>query len=165
MMKVIEKPLDLPGTRTIVSDLWHRSPVAIQVADTDYGGGVYHGKYFALYNQARDVFMEDLGVSYFSLMNKGMNLSVAELHTRYLKPVSYGELIEVLTRISWLRSRSMGVVQQMVSVDPDTGEEILKNQVEMNLVCTGTKIGAVPLPDELLHAFEQYYGKDGIKVV
>ncbi|HCY83812.1 MAG TPA: hypothetical protein DHV36_01625 [Desulfobacteraceae bacterium] len=165
MMQVIEKPLDLPGTRTVVLDRWHRCPVTVQVADTDYGGGVYHGTYFALYNQARDVFMEDLGVSYFSLMNQGMNLSVAELHTRYLKPVRYGENIQVLTRISWLRSRSMGVVQKMVSVLPDTEEEILKNQVEMNLVCTDTKIGAVPLPEKLVKAIQTYYGSDGIKTV
>ena len=165
MKQVIQNPLDRPGTRVVVSERWHRTSLAVQVADTDYGGCVYHGRYFALYNQARDVFLDTLGVSYFSLMKRGMNLSVAETHARYLKPVSYGEDAWVLTKISWLRSRSLGVIQKMVTMAPDKKSDILKNQVEMNLVCINTDSGAVPLPDDFINAVRLYYGANGLKTV
>lgn len=163
MKQVIDEPLDRPGTRAVTANRWHRCRIVVQVSDTDYGGGVYHGQYFALYNQARDRFMEDLGVPYLSLMKQGLNLSVAELHTRFLTSVRYGEDIRVLTRISWLRFRSLGMTQKMVSLDPDTREETLSNQVEMNLVCTSAATGTAPLPGRLTHAVQRYYGKGGIQ--
>ncbi len=164
MKQVIPDPLYLPGTQAIETEKWHQTQVVPQVADTDYGGGVYHGKYFALYNQARDTFMADLGVSYRSLMNLGMNLSVAELHTRFFKPVFYGEDIRVHTRISWMRTRSLGVIQKMMAIDPaagnpEAGEPILKNEVDLNLVCTNDKAAAVPLPDQLTRAILDFYDR------
>ena len=48
MKQVIPDPLDLPGTQAIETEKWHHAQVVPQVADTDYGGGIYHGKYFAL---------------------------------------------------------------------------------------------------------------------
>lgn len=147
----------MPGTQTMNTEKWHRTEVVPQVSDTDYGGGIYHGKYFALYNQARDRFLADLGVSYLSLMNQGLNLSVAELHTRFFKPVFYGEEIHVLTRVSWLRTRSLGVIQKMIATDHETGETALKNQVELNLVCTNDKAEAVPFPKRLAEAIRGHY--------
>ncbi len=157
MKQVIPDPLDLPGTQAIETEKWHRTQVVPQVADTDYGGGVYHGKYFALYNQARDTFLTDLGIPYFSLMNLGLNLSVAELHTRFFKPVFYGEDIRVHTQVLWMRTRSMGIAQKMLAIDPEARESILKNEVELNLVCTNSKAEAVSLPQNLTGAIRTYY--------
>lgn len=136
---------------------WHKTRILPQISDTDYGGGIYHGKYFALYNQARDLFLEDLGIPYLSLMNQGLNLSVAELHTRFHKPVFYGDMIMVHTRISWVRNQSFGVIQKMICIYPDDKSHILKNQVELNLVCTHGETGAVPLPKRFKDAVQAYY--------
>lgn len=130
-----------------------------QVADTDYGGGIYHGKYFALYNQARDTFLEDLGVSYLSLMQQEMNLSVAELRCIYKKPVFYGDRIEVRTRVSWIGRKSLGVIQEMMGTPPGKDDIRLRNRAELNLVCTSNG-RAVPLPRELVEAIYGYYGMD-----
>ncbi len=137
---------------------WHRVRVVPQVADTDYGGGIYHGKYFALYNQARDIFLDDIGVSYFSLMKQGINLSIAELHSTYLKPVFYGDTIMVDTRVAWMRNKSFGVIQKMIHIDPTDQIELLKNEVELNLVCTNNKGESVRIPQKLKAAIEKYCG-------
>ncbi|WDP88342.1 MAG: acyl-CoA thioesterase [Desulfobacter sp.] len=157
MKQAIDAPTQLKDTHILSPEKWHLARVVPQVSDTDYGGGIYHGKYFALYNQARDIFMADLGVPYLSLMDRGVNLSVAELHTRFFKPVFYGDLVVVHTRISWLRSRSFGVEQKMVCTDERTKTDILANQVEMNLVCTGKGAGAQPLPADLRRGILDYY--------
>jgi len=159
MKQVIDAPPELPGTQIINTKKMHKTRIIPQVSDTDYGGGIYHGKYFALYNQARDLFLETLGVPYITLMNHGLNLSVAELHTRFAKPVFYGDFIMVHTRISWIRTRSFGVVQKMICIDRENRKEILKNQVEMNLVCTNDASEAVCLPKGLTDAVHAYYAK------
>ncbi|MDD9305019.1 MAG: acyl-CoA thioesterase [Desulfobacter sp.] len=148
---------DRSGTLTIDRIKWHKTRVIVQVSDTDYGGGVYHGKYFALYNQARDQFMADLGFPYLSLMTQDMNLSVAELHTRFLKPLMYGETPVIHTRVSWLRTKSLGIVQQMFTME--SCAPLLKNQVEMNLVCTNARSEPVALPNKLKSIFMNYYGR------
>ena len=142
---------------TIDSVKWHKVSVTVQVSDTDYGGGVYHGRYFSLYHQARDRFIEDLGVSCISLIQQGLALSVAELHTFFVKSVFYGDAIEIQTRVLWLGNRSMGVAQDMFGTDPVTGETTLRNRVEMNIVGT-CKGKAVPLPERLVLAIKAYYG-------
>ena len=137
---------------------WHRSRITVQVSDTDHGGGVYHGRYFALYNTARDAFFADMGIPYLSLINAGLNLSIAELHTRYIKPVYYGDAIMVWTRISWMRDRSLGIIQKMMCDPPASRETRLKNRVEINLVCTDSDGQAVCLPAQFVRAVETYYG-------
>ncbi len=138
---------------------WHKTRIVPQVSDTDYGGGIYHGKYFALYNQARDLFFEKLGVPYINLMNRGLHLTVAELHTRFHKPIFYGDFIMVHTRISWMRNRSFGVVQKMICIDIKTREKLLKNQVEINLVCINATSETTRLPEELTEAVHAYYNE------
>lgn len=136
---------------------WHTTSVGVQVADTDYGGGVYHGRYFNLFHQARDRFWEDLGVSTLDLMHQGLDLTVAELHTVFLESVFYGDCLEVKTRVLWFRDKSLGVAQQIMGADPLSGHASLRTQAEMNLVCT-TRGKAVPLPGELKQAVKTFYG-------
>ncbi len=157
MRQAIDPPSEHPTTQTINTIKWHKTRIVPQVSDTDYGGGIYHGNYFALYNQARDLFLETIGVPYITLMNHGLNLSVAELHTRFHKPVFYGDYIMVHTRIAWVRQQSFGVVQKMICLDTETRKEILKNQVEINLVCTNDEAQAVVLPSILKAAVDAYY--------
>lgn len=142
--------------QNITAKNWHKTRVVPQVADTDYGGGIYHGRYFNLYNIARDIFLEDIGVPYRSLMDQEINLSVAQVHTRYYKSVFYGDRLIVHTRVVWIRTRSFAVEQKMVCTDPDSGQDVLKNEMTMNLVCTG-RSGAVTIPERLKRAMLEFH--------
>lgn len=141
----------------IETTLWHTAHIRVQVADTDYGGGVYHGRYFNLFHQARDCFWEDLGVSTLSLKQQGLDLTVAELHTSFLASVYYGDRLDVRTRVVWYREKSMGVTQEIMGTSPDSEISTLRCRTEMNLVST-TRGKAVPLPDHLIQAITSFYG-------
>ncbi|MCP3943184.1 MAG: acyl-CoA thioesterase [Desulfobacteraceae bacterium] len=144
-------------TQIIENHKFHESIIIPQVSDTDYAGGVYHGKYFALYNQARDQFLSEIRVSYLWLMKQGFNLSVVQLQSVYLKPISYGEKVIVNTRVSWYRTKSLGFIQQMMAKDENSDAMIIKNKVELNLVCTNSGGQAVLLPNRLIEAITTYY--------
>ena len=146
-----------PGGKQIIDPVkWHRTSVTVQVSDTDYGGGVYHGRYFSLYHQARDQFMADLGVTALSLMRQDLVLSVVELHTFFVKPVFYGDLLEIRTRFLWLGNRSMGMAQEMFGTDSETGDTTLRNRVEINIVCSRNG-KAMTLPENLITAIKTFY--------
>jgi acyl-CoA thioester hydrolase len=135
---------------------WHTARVGVQVADTDYGGGVYHGRYFNLYDQARDQFWETIGVSTLSLIRRGIDLTVAEVHTSFVQSVIYGDRLDIRTRMLWYREKSMGMAQEIMGVSPDSRQATLRGKAEINLVCT-TKGKAVPLPRDLVRAIKAYY--------
>lgn len=137
---------------------FHYSPVVPQVADTDYGGGVYHGKYIALYNQARDMFLEELGMPYRHLMDRGMNLTVAQLTCRYLKPVSYGRTLMVGTKVVWYGTKSICMLHE-IRLEQADGEPdpAVRNEMEIVLVATSKNRKSIPLPSGLIDAVERYY--------
>lgn len=137
----------------------HRVRITPQVADTDYGGGVYHGRYLALYNQARDDFMYELGTPYSWFMEQGLGLTVAEANCRYLLPVHYRDEVWVTTRVAWYRVKSIGFVQEM-EIKKET-ETLLANGLEINLVCVKFGRESVPLPEEMIQAIDLYYGGSG----
>lgn len=142
--------------KEITTRLWHTARVGVHISDTDYGGGVYHGRYFNLYDQARDQFWEAIGVSTLSLMRQGLNLTVAELHTAFLRSVFYGDGLDIKTRVLWYREKSMGLAQEIMGLSPGSRQATLRGKTEINLVCT-TEGKAVPLPRELIRAIRAYY--------
>ena len=135
---------------------WHTAKVTVQVSDTDYGGGVYHGRYFSIYHQARDKFWQDVGVSTLSLIQQGLDLTVAELHTVFLESVFYGDRLEIKTRVLWYREKSMGLAQEIIGCSPNASQATPRAKTEINLVCTA-KGEAVPLPGQLIRAIRAYY--------
>ncbi len=132
----------------------HTTWLSPQVSDTDYGGGVYHGRYFAIYNQARDQFISDMGFPYQDLMAQGLHLAVAQINCQYLLPIRYAEKIKISSRVSWYRSKSLGMVQKMESHDGQT----IRNRMEINLVCVDSSGASVVLPQKLTRAIDQYHG-------
>ncbi|THB78718.1 MAG: acyl-CoA thioesterase [Desulfobacteraceae bacterium] len=141
---------------TVENPRFHICPIQIQVADTDYGGGVYHGRYLALYNQARDRFMDDMGVSYHSLMKRDIHLTIAETRCKFLRRVSYGETIHVHSTIQWYRNKSLGFYQKMVAM-PHGADPLDKNEVWINAVCVSSGC-AVEIPSDLIDAIVKWNG-------
>lgn len=58
-------------------------------------GIVYHGHYAQFFEIARTESIRELGFSYKSMEQMGIMLPVVDLHTRFLRPVRYDDLIKV----------------------------------------------------------------------
>lgn len=73
----------------------HSTPIRIHYALTDQMGVVYHGHYAQFFEIARTESIRSLGFSYKMLEETGIMMPVVDMHTRFLKPVRYDELITV----------------------------------------------------------------------
>ncbi len=71
----------------------------IRYAETDQMGYVYYGNYAAFYEVARTEMLRQTGISYKQLEDMGVMMPVLEMHTKYLQPAKYDELITIKTTI------------------------------------------------------------------
>ena len=73
----------------------HSTKIRIHYALTDQMGVVYHGNYAQFFEIARTESIRELGFSYKSMEALGIMMPVVDMHTRFLRPVKYDDLITV----------------------------------------------------------------------
>ena len=62
-------------------------------------GVVYHGHYAQFYEIGRTEALRSLGITYKNVEATGVIMPVVEIHTRFLRPAFYDDLITVVTML------------------------------------------------------------------
>jgi acyl-CoA thioester hydrolase len=75
----------------------HRTQIRIHYALTDQMGVVYHGHYAQFYEIGRTEALRSLGLTYKDVEALGVIMPVVEIHTKFLRPAKYDDLITVMT--------------------------------------------------------------------
>lgn len=60
-------------------------------------GVVYHGHYAQFYEIGRTEALRSLGITYKNVEAAGVIMPVVEIHTRFLRPAKYDDLITIVT--------------------------------------------------------------------
>lgn len=63
--------------------------------DTDQMGVVHHSNYICYYEAARSELLRSFGTSYADMERDGVMMPILEVHSKYLRPAHYDELITV----------------------------------------------------------------------
>src|ERR1700712_3278444 len=71
--------------------------IRIHYALTDQMGIVYHGHYAEFYEIGRAEAMRHLGYTYKDIEAMGIIMPVIDIHSRFLRPAQYDDLITVKT--------------------------------------------------------------------
>jgi acyl-CoA thioester hydrolase len=69
--------------------------IRVRYAETDQMGVVYHGNYAQYFETARAESIRQLGFTYKDMEAMGIVMPVVELHTKFLRPAHYDELLTV----------------------------------------------------------------------
>lgn len=77
----------------------HTSETQIRVryGETDQMGFLYYGNYALYYEVGRSEMIRELGFTYRELEALGIHMPVVDLHSQYLRPALYDDLITVRT--------------------------------------------------------------------
>ena len=75
----------------------HKLSFRVRYGETDQMGIVYHGNYAQYLEIGRVEWLRDLGVTYKSMEENGIQLPVINLQIKYLKSARYDDLITVET--------------------------------------------------------------------
>lgn len=69
--------------------------IRVRYAETDQMCVVYHGNYAQYFETARAESIRQLGFTYKDMEAMGIAMPVVELHTKFLRPAHYDELLTV----------------------------------------------------------------------
>ncbi len=129
---------------------FHKTKLRIPLFEVDLGQGVYHGNYFHLFEVARDDFFRAIGFPYKDFMARKLHLAVAQLACAYYKPLGYDDIVIVKTGISSIKSRSIEIIQQILSNDH------ICTQAEFAMVCVGFDGKVSKLPMEFVERADKW---------
>jgi len=71
--------------------------IRVRYAETDQMGVVYYGNYAQYYEVGRVEAIRQLGFAYAELERTGVIMPVVEMHSKYLRPALYDNLLTVKT--------------------------------------------------------------------
>lgn len=126
----------------------------VRYAETDQMGYVYYGNYAAYYEVARVECIRSLGFSYKALEEMGVMLPVLELHTYYLLPARYDELLTIKVTIPKLPTLKILFTYEILD---EAGK--LVNRGETTLVFINMKTGKpMRMPEVMGKLLEPYFG-------
>jgi acyl-CoA thioester hydrolase len=71
----------------------------VRYAETDQMNVVYYGNYAQYFEIGRVESMRAIGFTYKRMEDEGVIMPVVEMHTRYLRPATYDELLTIQTQV------------------------------------------------------------------
>lgn len=77
----------------------HNTQIRVHYALTDQMGVVYHGHYAQFYEIGRTDSLRNIGFTYKSIEAAGIILPVIDIHSKFLRPALYDDLITVVTTL------------------------------------------------------------------
>jgi acyl-CoA thioester hydrolase len=76
--------------------------VRVRYAETDQMNVVYHGNYAQYFEVGRVESIRNLGISYKEMEAMGIIMPLVELHTKFLRPAHYDDLLTIRTSLKEL---------------------------------------------------------------
>jgi len=73
----------------------HATKIRVRYGETDQMGYMYYGNYAEFFEVGRVEMLRSLGLTYSGMEASGIMMPVLEMHSKYLKPARYDELITI----------------------------------------------------------------------
>ncbi len=128
--------------KTEIPQQMHCTRLRVPLYEISLGQAVYHGNYYHLFEIARENFFRDAGFPYKQLMDMERHLTVARAVCDYRKSLVYDDIVDIHTGISWMRDRSLGIIQKIYRGDD------LCTEIALNVVCVSFSGKPEPVPPD-----------------
>jgi acyl-CoA thioester hydrolase len=128
--------------------------IRIHYALTDQMGVVYHGHYAQFYEIGRGEAIRVLGYTYKDIEAMGIIMPVVDIHSKFLRPAKYDDLITVKTTLRELPLHHKIVFHSEIYNEQD---ELLNiGDVTLYFMEANT-MKRTAMPDELREKLEKYF--------
>ena len=77
-----------------------RHQLRVRYCETDRMGVAHHGSFVAWFEEARTEWLRARGKTYRQMEDEGNLLQVVDLQVRYLKPLTYDDLVVITVRVT-----------------------------------------------------------------
>lgn len=127
-----------------------RTRLRVRYAETDQMGRAHHMHYLAWFELGRTELLRGAGVAYSEIESQGVKLPVSNVEIEYRSPVAYDEAVDIFTRVSRVRSRT--VTFSYLAARGETGEALATGSTR--LVCTDADGSPRRIPPHLISVLE-----------
>jgi len=129
--------------------------IRIHYALTDQMGVVYHGHYAQFYEIARAEAIRQIGYTYKDIETMGIIMPVVDIHSRFLRPAKYDDLITVKTLLKELPLHHKIVFHHEIYNEQDE----LLNTGDITLYFMDAKtMKRCDMPEPLKEKLVKYFG-------
>ena len=74
-------------------------PVKIRFSDTDAMGVVWHGNYLRFFEDAREAFGMQYGMTYLNMYHNGFFTPIVKSNVEHKSPINYGETVMAIAKL------------------------------------------------------------------
>ena len=131
-----------------------QTQIRIHYALTDQMGVVYHGNYAQFYEIGRTESIRALGFTYKDIEKMGIIMPVIDIHSRFLRPARYDDLITVTTT---LREMPVGHKVVFYTEIHNEASELLNTGVVTLFFLRRDGMTRTEVPPELKARVEKYF--------
>ena len=133
-----------------VSAFAHR--LRVRYHECDAQGIVFNANHFAYFDIALTELWREAFGSYDAMVQRGVDVVVAEAGARFLAPARFDDEVDIVLRIEKLGSTSMTTATQTLRAD---GELLVSGTIRHVCVDPST-LAKQPFPDDVRETLEKY---------
>jgi len=133
----------------------NRRPLTIEWGQCDPAGIVFNSRFFEMFDRSTWVLFEAaLGVKPHELAQTYgiLGIPLVDVSANFIKPLKFGDEIEVASRVSEFRRSSFNV-EHKIRLNGEVAVEGTETRVWAAHDKAIDKIGAIPLPPEVVSRF------------
>ncbi len=128
--------------------------IRIHYALTDQMGVVYHGHYAQFYEIGRAEAIRQIGYDYKQVEAMGIIMPVVEVHSRFLRPAKYDDLITVKTTLKELPTNFKIVFHAEIFNEQD---ELLNTGAVTLFFVDAKTMKRIDMPEVLKEKLKKYF--------
>ena len=128
--------------------------IRVRYAETDQMNVVYHGNYAQYFEVGRAESIRSLGFTYKDMEAMGVVMPIVELHSKFLRPAHYDDLLTVKTMLKELPIDHRIEFHQ--EVYNEAGKLLTIGRVVLYFINAKTKEKTV-MPSQLLYTIKPYF--------
>lgn len=132
----------------------HRTPYRVIYGDTDAAAVVYNANYLRFFEIGRTELMREKVCTYREIEDLGLLLPVTECFVRYKAFACYDDLLQIETKLVWIKKVSCKFSYRIIREEPETGKETLIAKGYTIHAAVNKKGKLSPLPAELIPRLE-----------
>ena len=124
----------------------HKVEHRVIYGDTDAGQVVYYANYFRWFESGRRELFRSLKIDYSALDKSGIITPVVEAHCNYYSPARYDDEVEIETRISEVKDKS---IRFEYKVFRKKDKKLLSLGHTVNVFVDRQKMKSVKIPQDI----------------
>ncbi len=130
--------------------------IRVRYAETDQMNVVYHGNYAQYFEVARAEAIRELGFTYKEMEASGVVMPIVELHTKFLRPAKYDDLLTIKTQLRELPTDHR--IEFHHEVYNEEGKLLTIGRIVLYFLDAKTMARSV-MPKELAQHVQPYFNK------